>query len=128
LMTAITAVGIGIGSAIAGGDVVTPILGTIVLGLYAAALAGIGLAVGGLVSTSFAGEAVAAIVIVTFLIDLIAPALKWPDWVHEIALTSHLGQPMIGTWDWAGMAACLVLAMGGLAIASWGIARRDVSA
>jgi ABC-2 type transport system permease protein len=128
LMTAITAVGIGIGSAIAGGDVVTPILGTIVLGLYAAALAGIGLAVGGLVSTSFAGEAVAAIVIVTFLIDLIAPALKWPDWVHEIALTSHLGQPMIGTWDWAGMAACLVLAMGGLALASWGIARRDVSA
>jgi ABC-2 type transport system permease protein len=128
VMTALVAVGIGLGSAIAGGDVVTPIVGTVVLGLYAAALAGIGLAVGGLLSTSFAGEAVAGIVIVTFLIDLIAPALKWPDWVHEIALTSHLGQPMVGTWDWAGMAACLALAVGGLALASWGMSRRDVSA
>ena len=22
--------------------------------------------------------------------------------VHQLALTSHLGQPMVGIWDWAG--------------------------
>ncbi|MBI3745190.1 MAG: hypothetical protein HY264_01435 [Chloroflexi bacterium] len=126
-MTAVIATGIGIGSALAGGDVATPIVGTAVLGLYAAALAGIGMAVGGLVSTSIAGETVAGIVIVTFLIDIIAPALKWPDWVHQLALSSHLGQPMIGTWDWPGMIASAVLAVGGVAVAGWGIARRDVS-
>ena len=91
-----------IGSALAGGDVATPIVGTVVFGLYGIALAGIGMAVGGLVSTAIAGEVVAAIVILTFLIDLIAPALKWPDWIHQLALTSHLGQPMIGNWDWVG--------------------------
>ena len=55
-------------------------------------------------STSLAGEVVAAIVILTFVIDLVAPALKRPDWVHQLALTAHLGQPMIGNWDWVGMA------------------------
>ncbi|MCI0583853.1 MAG: ABC transporter permease subunit [Chloroflexi bacterium] len=126
VMTAIITLGIGIGAALAGGDVLTPILGSMVLGLYAAALAGIGLAVGGLFRTSIAGEAVAGIVIVTFVIDVLAPALKWPDWVHQLALSSHLGQPMVGTWDWPGMIACVVIAIGGVVLAGVGIARRDV--
>ncbi|HEY6571631.1 MAG TPA: hypothetical protein VIZ22_15165 [Candidatus Limnocylindrales bacterium] len=126
VMTLVIMIGIGIGSGIAGGDVATPIVGTVVLGLYGLALAGIGMAVGGVVSTSFAGEVIAAIVIITFLIDLIAPALKWPDWIHQIALTSHLGQPMIGNWDWVGIAACVVIAIGGLLLGAWGISRRDI--
>ena len=51
-----------------------------------------------------------------------------PDWFHQLALTAHLGQPMIGTWDWAGMAACVVLAVGGLALAGWGMRDRDIAA
>ena len=128
LFTALLATGIGLGAAIGGGDVGTPIIGTVVLGLYGLALAGIGLAVGGIVRTSIAGEAVAVVVIVTFLIALVAPALKLPDWVYQLALTAHLGQPMVGTWDWAGMAACLVLAVAGLALSGWGMRRRDVAA
>ncbi len=81
-----------------------------------------------MISTSFAGEAVAAIVIVTFLIDFLVPALDLPAVIRELALTSHLGQPMLGTWDPAGIVACLVLAFGGLALSSWGLRRRDVSA
>ena len=126
IFTAVVALGVGLGAVVVGGDPGTPVLGTVVLGLYAAALAGIGLAVGGLFRTSIAAEAVAAVVIVTFLIDLIAPALKWPDWVHQLALTAHLGQPMIGIWDWPGMVACVVLAVGGVLLAGWGINRRDV--
>ena len=64
--------------------------------------------------------------IITFVIDLLAPALKWPDWVHQIALTSHLGQPMIGSWDWVGMGACVVIAAGALLLAAWGFSRRDI--
>ena len=86
------------------------------MGLYAAALVGIGLAIGGLFRASIAGEIVAVIVVATYVIDLLAPALQLPDWVHQLALTAHLGQPMIGIWDWAGMAACVVLAVGGLAV------------
>jgi ABC-2 type transport system permease protein len=126
LMTAVIALGIGMGAALAGFDVVTPVTGTIVLGLYALALAGIGLAVGGIISTGLAAEIIAAIVILTFVIDLIAPPLKWPDWVHQLALTSHLGQPMIGNWDWVGMGACVVIAVGGLLLAGWGFSRRDI--
>jgi ABC-2 type transport system permease protein len=128
LFTALLATGIGLGAAIGGGDIGTPIIGTVVLGLYGLALAGIGLAVGGIVRTSIAGEAVAVVVIATFLIALVAPALKLPDWVYQLALTAHLGQPMVGTWDWAGMAACLVLAVAGLALSGWGMRRRDVAA
>jgi polyether ionophore transport system permease protein len=128
VMTAILALGIGIGAASAGSDALTPMAGTIVMGLYTAAMAGIGFAVGGLVRASLAGEVVALIVVATFLIDLLAPALRLPDWVHQLALTGHLGQPMIGTWDWPGMVACLVLALGGLALAGWGMRSRDVAA
>jgi hypothetical protein len=99
-----------------------------VLGLYAAALAGVGLAVGGVFRAGIAAEVVAGVVIATFMLDLVAPALKVPDWVNSIALTAHLGQPMIGAWDWAGVAGCLVLAVGGLFVSGWGISRRDVVA
>lgn len=126
VLTVLVGVGIGIGSAITGGDVVTPVLGTVVLGLYAAALAGIGIAVGGVFRTSIAGEAVAVVVIATFLIDLLAPALKLPDWVRQLALTAHLGKPMIGEWDGVGVLLCLLLAAGGLVVGSWGLARRDL--
>jgi ABC-2 type transport system permease protein len=126
VMTVVAAIGVGIGAAIAGGDVLTPVVGSVVVGLYAAALVGIGLAVGGLFRASITGEMVAAIVIVTFLVDLVAPALKLPDWVHQLALTTHLGQPMVGHWDWVGMTLCVVLAVGGLAISGWGLSRRDV--
>lgn len=125
--TGLVVVGIGIGSVIAGGDALTPVLGTLVIGLYTAALVGIGIAFGGLVGTSFAGEFVAFVVIGTFIIDLIVPALELPGWMREIALTAHLGQPMLGTWDWAGIAACVALAVGGLLVGAWGMARRDVA-
>jgi ABC-2 type transport system permease protein len=127
VMTAIAATGVGIGAAMAGGDVLTPILGSVVIGLYAAALVGVGFAVGGLLRGSLAGEVVAGVVIVTFLIDLVAPALKLPDWVHQLALTTHLGQPMVGRWDWVGIGLCVVIAVGGLALSGWGMARRDVA-
>jgi ABC-2 type transport system permease protein len=126
LFTLMLMVGIGIGSTIAGGDVATPIAGTLVLGLYALALAGIGVAWGGVFGMSFAGEVVAIIVIVTFLIDFIAPALQLPDAVHQLALTAHLGQPMVGNWDWVGVVACIAIAAIGLGLGALGLSRRDV--
>lgn len=126
VMTAIMAVAIGIGALTAGSDALTPMAGTLVLGLYAAALAGIGFAVGGY-RTSIAAEAVALVVVATYLVDLVGPALNLPDWVHQFALTAHLGQPMVGIWDPAGVVACLVLAAGGLAIGGWGMRRRDIA-
>lgn len=95
--------------------------------LYTAALAGVGFAIGGVVRTSIAAEIVAVVVVVTFLIDLLAPALRLPDAVHQLALTSHMGQPMIGIWDASGIVPCLVLAIGGLALGGWGMHRRDLA-
>lgn len=126
VMTAIMAAAIGIGALSAGSDALTPMAGTITLGLYAAALAGVGFAVGGW-RTSIAAESVALVVVATYLIDLIVPALKLPDWVHQLALTAHLGQPMVGVWDPAGIVACVVIAAGGLALGGWGMRSRDVA-
>ena len=114
------------GSAMAGGDAVTPAIGTLALGAYAAALAGIGFAIGGLVRASIAGPVVAVFAIGTFLLDLLAPALNLPDWVHQLALSGHLGAPMVGTWDAYGTGTCLALAVIGLVLGGWGLRRRDV--
>ena len=126
LTTAIYAIGIGLGSVFSGSEAVTPMAGTLALACYAAALVGLGIAVGGLWRTSLAAELVAAFVIVTFLVSLLAPALQLPDWVAQLALTTHLGQPMIGVWDPVGAAACIAIAVGGILLGAWGIRRRDL--
>jgi ABC-2 type transport system permease protein len=127
VMTALAMVGIAAGIVVAGGDLVTPLLGATVIGLWAAAAAGIGFAVGGVWRTSLAAEATAVVVIATFLIDFLGPALKAPDWFNQLAMTSHLGQPMIGVWDPSGIVACLAIAVGGVLLGAWGMRRRDVA-
>jgi ABC-2 type transport system permease protein len=127
VMTAGLALGIGLGAASAGIQTGGAMSGTLVLGLYAAAMVGVGIAVGGLWRTSLAAEITAIVVTVTFLIDLLAPALRLPDWVHQLALTAHMGQPMVGKWDLVGILACLALAVGGLMLGGLGMRRRDVA-
>jgi ABC-2 type transport system permease protein len=127
IVTAFFVLGVGSGAASGGSTAGTALLGSVSLGLYMAALIGIGVAVGGLWRTSIAAEVVALFVVATYLLDLLAPPLGLPDWVHQLALTAHFGQPMVGNWDVVGVIACLVLAVGGVAVGAWGIARRDVS-
>ena len=55
VVTVVAALGIAVGAVIAGGDIVQPVVGSLVLGLYAAALAGIGVAIGGLSSDELGG-------------------------------------------------------------------------
>jgi ABC-2 type transport system permease protein len=126
LATAI-AVPIAVGAALIGDDALTPSAGVMVLGLYAAALVGVGYAVGGLISPSLAGMAVGIYVVGAFLLEIIGTPLDAPDWLLDLSLARHLGQPMVGTYDAVGMAVCAVLAIGGLVIGSWGFSRRDLS-
>lgn len=127
LITVVLGATIGAGVASAGQDPVTPATGTLVLGLYGIALAGVGMAAGGILGPSAAVPIVGAVAIGTFLLDTLAPILRLPDWVAQLALTTHLGEPMVGTWDLSGVAACLALAVGGIAAGAWGMSRRDVT-
>ncbi len=124
---AIYALGIGLGATFAGSDALTPMVGALVMSLFAAAMVGVGVAIGGLLRTSLAAELVAVVVIATFLVNLLAPPLGLPDWFHQLALTAHLGQPMVGIWDVPGIVACVVLAAGGIGLGAWGMRRRDVA-
>jgi len=126
VMIVLTVAGIGIGASITGGDIVTPMVGTISLGLYAIAMAGVGVAVGGIFGTGAAGPAVALLTVIIWFDGIIAPALGLPDVVRELALTTHYGQPMLGVWDPAGIVASIVLAVGGVAVGAWGFQRRDL--
>jgi ABC-2 type transport system permease protein len=126
VVTILLGLSIAAGTAWVGDDPITPAVGTLVLAAYGAALAGIGLAVGGLLRASVAGPVVLVVTIGMFLVDLVAPALRLPDWVANLAITSHLGRPMMGEWAWPGLALCLLLAVGGLAVGAWGMSRRDV--
>ena len=127
VMTALFAAGIVLGATSGGVAIGQTILGSMALGLYAAAIVGIGVAVGGLWRASLAAEIAALAVVATYLVDLLIPPLKLPDWVHQLALTAHFGQPMLGEWDPVGVTACLVLAVGGVVLGAVGFARRDVT-
>jgi len=127
VMTAGFALGIWLGAASVNGVTGDAIVGTLAMGLVAAAMVGVGIAIGGVWRTSLAAEITAVVVIVTYLIDLLAPALNLPDWFHQLALTTHLGQPMVGRWDPVGIVACVVIAVGGIALGAWGMTRRDVA-
>jgi ABC-2 type transport system permease protein len=127
LMTAIVAVAIGVGASAGGAAAGDALVGSASLGFYAVAIVGIGFAVGGLLRTSLAAEITALVVVATYLVDLLAPALKLPDWFHQLALTAHMGQPMIGQWDVPGVIACLAIATGGILVGAWGVTRRDIA-
>ena len=126
VVTVLTMIGIAIGAALADSEIVTPVAGTLVLGLYAAALGGIGVAVGGVFGTNYAGPFVAIFTIVTWFIGIIGPALRLPDIFHELALTSHYGFTMLGQWDPVGVIASAALAVGGILLGAWGFRRRDL--
>ena len=126
VIVVVAAIGIAIGASITGGDIATPVAGTAALGLFAAGMAGIGFAVGGLLGTRFAAPAVVVVTIVTWFLDTIGAGLGLPEAVRGLALSTHLGQPMLGVWDPVGIVACLILAVGGVVLGAWGFARRDM--
>jgi ABC-2 type transport system permease protein len=125
-VTVLTGIGIAIGAMITGGDIVTPVVGALVIGVYAAGLAGVGFAVGGIFGTAAAAPAVAVLTIVTWFFQIVAPALDFPEVIQELALSSHFGEPMLGRWDPVGVVACGVLAIAGVAFGAWGLRRRDL--
>ena len=126
IFLAITAAGIAIGVATTGSDIATPVVGSVVLGLYAAALVGIGHAIGGVFGTRFAGTFVIVLVVLTWFVQLLGPILRLPQVVQDLALTSHFGQPMVGVWEPVGIVTSIVLAVGGIAIGTLGFRRRDL--
>jgi ABC-2 type transport system permease protein len=108
------------------GDVVDPFIGVFVIALYGAAVGGIGLAVGGVIRPSLAAPTVIVVVVGMLLIDILAPVLGLPEWVADLSLARHYGEPMIGNWDLVGTFASLALAIGGLLVGAWGFSRRDL--
>jgi ABC-2 type transport system permease protein len=126
LMTAVVAVLIGLGIVSQHGDVVAPLAGIGVLGLAAAGFAGVGLAVGGLVRASLAAWVTAILAIATFLLDTLGAALKLPDAILQLSIYKHLGQPMAGIFDPAGLTAATVMVVGGVALCAFGLTRRDI--
>ncbi len=127
VLTGIVALLIGLGALLIGDDPLQPALGALVLGAYGGALAGVGLAVGGLVRPGLAGAVALGLGVVFYLLDTLGAALQLPDVILDLSLPSHLGQPMAGVYDVPGTVACLVLAFGGVAVAAVGLNRRDVT-
>jgi ABC-2 type transport system permease protein len=126
VMALVLAALVALGAIVAGGDPVNPILGCFVLGLYAAALAGVGLAVGGWFRPVLAAIVPAALGLGFYLLDLLGAVLQLPRVVLDLSLPRHLGQPMAGSFDLAGIVLCGVLAVGGVIVGAAGLQRRDV--
>ncbi len=126
IAAAVLGIIVAIAVATQGGDVMAPVAGAGVLGLAASAFAGIGLAAGGLVRSSLAAPVAGLVVIASFLLDALGPALDLPEAILELSLYAHLGQPMAGSYDPVGIVAALILAVGGLLVGAWGLQRRDV--
>ena len=84
------------------------------------------LAVGGLLGSRLAVPITVLVVLLTWFVQLLGPLLNLPDFIQQLALTNHIGQPMVGVWDWGGMASLTVIAVAGLALGTWGFKRRDL--
>lgn len=126
VIVVLSAAGILVGALITGDEFATPMAGTLVLGAFGAAMAGIGFAVGGLFRTGVAVAVVAVVTLLTWFLDVLGPGLQLPEWLVALSLSSHFGQPMVGAWDWTGLVAAAILALGGIALGAWGFARRDL--
>jgi putative exporter of polyketide antibiotics len=128
VITVLLVLGVVLGTSTqaAAGDVGSLALGVSVLGLYGMALAGIGLAVGGLVRPGLAAATTLVVAIGFFLWTLIGSIVGLPDELLDLALNRHLGQPILGQYDWPGMVACVILAFGGIALCAIGMRRRDI--
>jgi ABC-2 type transport system permease protein len=124
--TVVMGVLIGVGVAASGGDVGGPIAGSAVLVLYGAAFAGIGIAIVGLGWPRLAALATGSVAITSYLLGVLGNALGLPDWLVDLALSEHVGQPMAGQFDVPGMIAMVVLGAGGLAVGAIGFGRRDL--
>jgi ABC-2 type transport system permease protein len=120
------AASVAYGASIQGTDPIAPALGVSVLGLYGLALAGVGLAVGGLIRPSLAAPVTLILGIGSYLFDVIGTILDLPSTILDLSLTRHLGQPMIRDFDEPGMLACAFLAIGGLLVCAMGMRRRDI--
>ena len=105
---------------------VQPLVGIAVLTLAAAGFTGVGLAAGGLVRLSLAAGVTGFLVIATLLIDTLGAALKLPDWVLDLSLYRHVGQPMAGVVEPFGVAVAAVMVIGGLVLCTVGLRRRDI--
>jgi ABC-2 type transport system permease protein len=126
LGAAVVGLAIGVASASLGADVITPLAGTAVLALTVSGLAGIGLAVGGLIRPGLASPVTAAVAVGWFLLDTLGEALQLPDAIVALSLYQHVGFPMAGQIEPGGVVAALLLAVGGLLLGAWGLARRDI--
>lgn len=128
VMTVLLVIGVAVGASTqaAAGNVGSVAVGVSVLGLYGMALAGIGLAAGGLVRPSLAAPVTLVVALGNFLWDTIGSIAGLPDELLDLALNRHLGQPILGVYDWPGMAACVILAFGGIALCAIGMRRRDI--
>ncbi len=127
IMAAVAAVLVGLAVAGQGGDPARPLIGLFVLALYAGAVAGIGIAVGGLARADLAAVTAGGVVIWSYLIELIGSILGLPDWFLGLSLNHHLGRPIVGQFDPFGLTLMTVLAFGGLIVGAWGLRRRDVA-
>jgi ABC-type transport system involved in multi-copper enzyme maturation permease subunit len=126
VMSVLMAAGVAAGAATQTGDIIGPVVGLSALGLYGMALAGIGLAVGGLVRPSLAAPVTVILGMAFYLLDLIGSILDLPDFVVDLALNRHLGRPILGVYDAPGMALCAGLAIGGVVLCALGMRRRDI--
>ncbi len=126
VLSAFIALGIALGVRSSGSDLATPVVGSLILGVYAVALIGIGMAVGGLLRTGWAAPAVVIFIVASWFVQLLGPILGLPDAVRDLAITSHFGQTMVGVWDAPGVAAALAIAIAGIVIGTWGFTRRDL--
>jgi ABC-2 type transport system permease protein len=126
LVSGLIGLSIAVGVLAQGGDAGSVAGATVVLALFGTAVGGVGLLVGGLVGTRFAGLAAGAVAVTWFLLDLLGALLNLPEWVVSLSLNGQLGQPLLGEYDPAGIAASALLTVGGLMIGAWGWTRRDV--
>ncbi|HET7421633.1 MAG TPA: ABC transporter permease subunit, partial [Candidatus Dormibacteraeota bacterium] len=87
--------------------------------LFGLALGGVGAMLAALLRTSLATALLAVFLIVTYLVDLLAPVYEWPSWIGNLSVFDAFGQPYVGVPPLFGLALLAALALLGAGAAAW---------
>jgi ABC-2 type transport system permease protein len=107
-----------------GGKAVAAVAGMLPISLV---VASVGYLLSGWLRSGAVTGALATLLALSFLDELVGAIFKWPDWVVQLSLFERYGTPFTKGLDWTNVIGLLAVAAGALAIAIWRFSQKDIA-
>jgi ABC-2 type transport system permease protein len=107
-----------------GGRILAAVAGMLPVALV---IASVGYLLAGWLRSGAVIGVLGALLALSFLLEIVGPVFKWPDWVTKLSIFQLYGSPLTKGLDWSAIIALLAVAVGALAIATWRFSQKDIA-